>query len=171
MKKTSGLVALVVVSLFLWNQYRQSAHQVATTSIGPIATTSKVGSSFLYPDPQFTPGDVLTTDTSAVCKSGYSSSVRNVPVSEKRQVYQEYGISYPEPQGTYEVDHFISLELGGSNDIKNLWPEPADPKPGFHEKDAVENYLHEQVCNGTMPLTEAQKEISTDWYAVYLRIQ
>ena len=33
----------------------------------------------------------------------------------------------------------MSLELGGSNDIKNLWPEAALPTPGFHEKDAVED--------------------------------
>ena len=24
----------------------------------------------------------------------------------------------------YEFDPFISLELGGANDFKNLWPEP-----------------------------------------------
>ena len=91
-------------------------------------------------------------------------------VAEKKQVYAEYGVSYPQPEGSYEVDHFTSLALGGSNDITNLWPEPAAPKLGFHEKDKVENYLHDQVCNGSMTLTEAQKEISTDWYAVYLRI-
>ncbi len=96
--------------------------------------------------------------------------MRNVPVEEKRQVYAEYGIQYPQPQGSYEVDHFISLELGGSNDLTNLWPEPSDPKPGFHEKDAVENYLHVQVCNGQITLQVAQQEISTDWYAVYLKI-
>ena len=93
-----------------------------------------------------------------------------MPTNEKKQVYEEYNVSYPEPQGSYEVDHFISLELGGSNDIKNLWPEPASPIPGFHEKDKVENYLHEQVCNNSMTLQEAQREISTDWYAVYLKI-
>ena len=69
--------------------------------------------------------------------------------------------------GAYEVDHFIPLELGGSNDIKNLWPEPADPAPGFHEKDVVENYLHSQVCNGTMTLGEAQKFIATDWLDIF----
>ncbi len=25
----------------------------------------------------------------------------------------------------HEVDHLVSLELGGSNDIRNLWPEPS----------------------------------------------
>ncbi|TMC88113.1 MAG: HNH endonuclease, partial [Chloroflexi bacterium] len=85
------------------------------------------------PDSACTPGDVLATGTKdAICQSGYASSVRNVPVSEKNQVYAEYGIAHHSP-GQYEVDHLVSLELGGSNDISNLWPEAASPKPGFHE--------------------------------------
>jgi hypothetical protein len=69
--------------------------------------------------------------------------------------------------GADEVDHFIPLELGGSNDITNLWPEPYSA-PGAHEKDHVENYLHEQVCNGSMALGDAQQMIANDWYAVYV---
>jgi hypothetical protein len=61
----------------------------------------------------------------------------------------------------------ISLELGGSNDISNLWPEAADPTPGFHQKDQVENYLHKQVCDGKLSLKQAQQEIATDWLQVY----
>ncbi len=64
----------------------------------------------------------------------------------------------------------MSLELGGSNDISNLWPEPANPQPGFHEKDKIENYLHAQVCSGAISLQEAQREIATNWYAVYQRM-
>ena len=72
--------------------------------------------------------------------------------------------------GQYEVDHLVSLQLGGSNDIANLWPEAASPTPGFHQKDQVENSLHDQVCSGAMPLTEAQNEIATNWLAVYNRM-
>jgi hypothetical protein len=95
--------------------------------------------------------------------------VRNVPSSEKDQVYAEYAITH-HSTGQYEVDHLVSLELGGSNDIANLWPEAASPKPGFHEKDKVENYLHDQVCSGAISLPEAQKEIATNWLAVYNRM-
>lgn len=119
------------------------------------------------PDKTCTPGAVFPNVTAAqVCVSGYSSGVRNVPQALKDAVYGEYGITSHAP-GQYEVDHFISLELGGTNDQSNLWPEPATPVPGFHEKDTVENYLHSQVCSGAMTLAEAQKEISTDWLAVY----
>jgi len=114
-----------------------------------------------------TPGALLATGTKdAICQSGYAGGVRNVPDSEKNQVYAEYGIASRTP-GQYEVDHLVSLELGGSNEIANLWPEAASPKPGFHEKDKVENYLHSQVCSGAVALNQAQIEIATNWLAVY----
>jgi hypothetical protein len=122
-------------------------------------------------DSACTPGAILATGTKdAICKSGYAKSVRNVPDSEKNQVYAEYGIKRHTP-GQYEVDHLVSLELGGSNDISNLWPEAASPKPGFHEKDKVENYLHDQICSGAISLQQAQKEIATNWLAVYNQMQ
>ena len=121
----------------------------------------------VLPDPACTPGDILPAATKAkICVSGYSSSVRDVPESEKQAVYAEYGIK-TRTSGQYEVDHFVSLELGGSNDISNLWPEPASPAPGFHEKDKVENYLHDQVCSGAMTLKDAQIKIATNWLDVY----
>jgi hypothetical protein len=120
------------------------------------------------PDPACTPGDLIKPLVSKadICVSGYSSSVRNVTDSVKNAVYAEYGIT-SHATGQYEVDHFVSLELGGSNDISNLWPEPASPKPGFHEKDKVENYLHDQVCSGAMTLQTAQIAIATNWLDVY----
>jgi hypothetical protein len=121
------------------------------------------------PDSACTPGDVLETDANKVCKQGYAGSVRNVPESEKNQVYAAYGIT-SHTAGQYEVDHLVSLELGGSNDISNLWPEAASPKPGFHEKDKVENYLHDQVCSGKMSLPDAQYQAATNWLAVYQTI-
>jgi hypothetical protein len=115
------------------------------------------------PDESCTPGATIPTATKAqICVSGYSSTVRNVPVAEKNAVYAEYGIT-SHAAGQYEVDHLISLELGGSNDITNLWPEAASPVPGFHQKDAFENKLHSDVCNGTISLAQAQKEIATNW--------
>ena len=130
---------------------------------------AKTGPASLYPDPNLTPGDTLPVTAEQVCTPGYSKSVRHVTEAEKKEVFAEYGTQFV--PHAYEVDHFISLELGGSNDIRNLWPEPYDPRPGAHEKDRVENYLHEQVCKGNMSLPEAQREISTDWYAVYEQIQ
>ena len=122
------------------------------------------------PDSACTPGAIFPNATvQQICTSGYASSVRYVPFSEADQVYAEYGI-YHHYSGEFEDDHLVPLELGGSNDIANLWPEAASPTPGFHQKDQVENYLHDQVCSGAMSLKEAQTEIATNWLAVYQRM-
>lgn len=119
------------------------------------------------PDNLCTPGGVFTTATKdIICVSGYAKKVRNVPTRTKAAVYKEYGIT-TRVAGQYEVDHLVSLELGGSNDIANLWPEPADPTPGFHEKDVVENLLHDRVCAGKISLADAQKQIAENWVALY----
>jgi hypothetical protein len=65
----------------------------------------------------------------------------------------------------YEYDHLVPLELGGAeNDPRNLWPEPgASPNP----KDELEHRLHSLVCAGELSLAAAQREIASDWVAVY----
>ena len=141
----------------------QAAVSKAPASI-PAPPSNKAGPAYLYPNPSFTPGVVLTTDAATICATGYASSVRNVSVTTKKQVYAEYGLSYPQPTGSYEVDHFIPLEIGGSNDIKNLWPEPASPTPGFHQKDQFENFEHDQICSGKVTVQEAQSRMVSDWY-------
>ncbi len=59
------------------------------------------------------------------------------------------------------------LELGGSNNLTNLWPQPYRPAPGAREKDVLENFLHRAVCGGAMTIEEAQRQIATDWYKAY----
>lgn len=123
-----------------------------------------------YPDPACTPGAVFPNITAAqICVPGYSDRVRDVSLSTWRRVYSEYGIASHRPY-SFEVDHLVSLELGGSNSIANLWPEAATPKPGYRQKDVVENYLHRQVCSGAISLAAAQRTIATRWLKVYRRI-
>ena len=122
------------------------------------------------PDPDCTPGAVFADVTAEqICQRGYASSVRDVSTETKRQVYAEYGIA-ERTTGEYEVDHLVPLEVGGSNDVANLWPEAAEPRPGCHEKDAVEDYLHAQVCNNGEPLDQAQREVAQNWLSVYDRV-
>jgi hypothetical protein len=104
-----------------------------------------------------------------VCTPGYTKKVRAVPASLKRKVFTEYGIVNP-PSRAYEVDHLISLELGGSNSIRNLWPQPYfGIEWNAHVKDALEDRLHAMVCNGDIEMSAAQDAISTDWIAAYKR--
>lgn len=168
-----GLIGLIVT---LAVAFSGCAAAATTTSAGTTTTAHQFGVQTKtsgcqahggLPDSACTPGALMPNVTvSQICTSGYASSVRNVPTSEKNKVYAEYGIA-SHYAGQYEVDHLVSLELGGSNDIANLWPEAASPTPGFHQKDKVENYLHTQVCSGKIDLAKAQIEIATDWLSVY----
>lgn len=122
------------------------------------------------PDTRCTPGAAFPGATKEqVCQPGYAKKVRDVSERTKRYIFRLYDVTH-HTSGEYEIDHLIPLELGGSNDTANLWPEAANPKPGFHEKDKVEDALHRQVCNNNLSLQEAQREIATNWLAVYQRI-
>jgi hypothetical protein len=64
----------------------------------------------------------------------------------------------------------IPLELGGSNSMRNLWPEAYGLVWGAHVKDQLENRLHKSVCEGSLPLETAQHWIAEDWIATYQRV-
>ena len=162
-----SLLALGAAGCTLPTSTSSSSTPGGTPNWGMQTKTSGCMAQGGLPDSACTPGDILPNVTKQqVCTAGYAGSVRNVPQSEKDQVYAEYGITH-HVSGEYEVDHLVSLELGGSNDISNLWPEAASPTPGFHQKDKVENYLNSQVCSGAITLQQAQIEIATNWLAVY----
>src|ERR1019366_7205190 len=114
-------------------------------------------------DLRVTPGVTFHVTVTTICRPGYSTSVRDVPESEKNQVYAEYGITH-HTTGQYEIDHLISLELGGSNAIGNLWPELNDDAHGeLNSKDILENRLHALLCKGKVSLRSAQTLIASNW--------
>ena len=119
-------------------------------------------------DPRVTQRNIGNT----ICRRGYTATVRppfEYTNAMKHRLMRIYGV-----RGSihdYELDHLIPLELGGCPDCEaNLWPQSRNVFPGAREKDEVEDYLHHQVCSGALPLAEAQREIASDWYAVYQRI-
>lgn len=161
------LILLLVVLWYLWQKQQNPTPSPATNlSFGtPDPKRFKVGID--VPDPRKTPGDVLTTDPKVICVSGYTKTVRDVPSSVKQQVYAAYGIAKHKP-GDYEVDHLISLQLGGSNSVRNLWPEPYKTKPiNAYVKDRIENKLHALVCAGQLDLRTAQAMIAQNWPLAY----
>jgi hypothetical protein len=117
------------------------------------------------PNRRLTPGAVLTTSAARVCRPGYSESVRDVPYSEKLAVYARYGVPYVAYK--HEVDHLVSLEVGGSNAISNLWPEPYAGRWGARTKDVLENALHDLVCSGRLSLSHAQHIEAKNWVKAY----
>jgi hypothetical protein len=166
MRQAITIILIVLIAGCIFYQHKPLRSSVIPI-LGQRTKTSACQIRGPFQDFACTPGAIIESATvNQICTPGYSKTVRNVPVSLKREVYQEYGIAH-HVAGEYEVDHLISLELGGSNDISNLWPEAAEPQPGFHEKDKVENYLHKEVCSGRIALQEAQREIATNWLQIY----
>ncbi|WP_332602360.1 hypothetical protein [Arthrobacter sp. S2(2024)] len=122
------------------------------------------------PDPACTPGatDPAVTQEnldSTICMSGYTATVRP-PASNtdkvKAESLREYGQTAAK---TTEYDHLISLELGGTNSVSNLWPEPnkASATGTTNPKDAVENTLHKAICTHKVTLSAAQNAIAHNW--------
>jgi hypothetical protein len=119
------------------------------------------------PDPRLTPGATRPVSLGDVCSMPHEEVVRDVSGSLRQQVFREYGIVNPRPQD-YEVDYLIAPGLGGTEDIRNLWPEPSTSSTwNAHKKDALEERLHELVCDGELDLNTAQKAIATDWITAY----
>ena len=125
------------------------------------------------PDPRCTPGSIDPAVTQAdihstICKPGYTKKVR--PAASLTDRFK-FDVAYPAygdaRSKRTELDHLVSLELGGSNDAANLWPEsPPTPNP----KDKVENALHAAVCDGRVTLAAAQNAIASDWLTAVKRL-
>jgi Putative zinc-finger len=123
----------------------------------------------LEPRPTLTPGAVRAVSAADVCGAS-NEEHQQVPVisaSVREEVFREYGMSAARPQN-FEVDFLITPELGGSNDIRNLWPEPyRAPVWNAHVKDQLEDRLRDMVCGGEIDLSTAQRDISADWILAY----
>jgi hypothetical protein len=173
------LIAVIVILLVAWFIRTQFQSSWKNSSAPTETHEAHVGPADIYPDPARTPGAVnpeITQDNirETICNPRWSTkSIRpEESYTHHLKVEQigEYGYSDSKLRD-YEEDHFIPLELGGNPiDPKNLWPEPYETSisdGGAHTKDKVENYLHAEVCSGSLTLEQAQHEITEDWYRVY----
>ncbi|HEY5235345.1 MAG TPA: HNH endonuclease signature motif containing protein [Rhabdochlamydiaceae bacterium] len=134
-----------------------------------------------YPDKTLTPGVVRVVSKEELCRVGSTKDARKVTQANKNEVFRRYGmIKGKFNPGDYEIDHFISLELGGANDLNNLWSQPYcktgnDPLKtgcwGAREKDFIETALHRQICKNKISIEQAQQIIKTDWVAEYKKIK
>ena len=149
---------------------------------------SHIGPDSLYPDPKLTPGKAETlkvddlTDKWA-CKDGthtvtctYSQAHRDVRAHEHKDVYDEYKVPAPQRNTKYgEVDHFYPLCAGGSNDLQNLWYQPArsilnGTNFGYHQKDKLESFVCRQIKARKIDPAVAYKRITEDWVKYYQEI-
>jgi hypothetical protein len=173
------LVVIVVILAIAWLFFNHSALVETKSPPGGESIQAHVGPPEIYPDPARTPGATNPDITQenireTICNPRWSTkSIRPEESYTHRLKIEQIGeYGYPDSQlRDYEEDHFIPLELGGNpTDPRNLWPEPfvtSIPGGGAHAKDRVENYLHAEVCSGSLTLEQAQHEIVADWYRVY----
>lgn len=135
---------------------RNSQSLVASSIAGP-----------LLPEPNLTPGATRPINTNQVCTPGPSDQMATIPMAVRQAVFHEYGMDRSQPR-EFEVDHLITPELGGTDDIRNLWPEPyATTEWNAHVKDELEDRLRQLVCQRKLDLPTAQRDIATNWISAY----
>jgi hypothetical protein len=121
----------------------------------------------LLPDPGITPGATREVALADLCLADDDEVVRSVPSSLRERIFQEYGMGAV-PATEFEVDYLITPGLGGSDDVRNLWPEPrSNTVWNSFVKDQLEDRLHHMVCERKISLNEAQKEIASNWIEAY----
>jgi hypothetical protein len=129
------------------------------------------------PDAAKTPGLARTGLSQAkICATKWGRDERHVTAAVKTQVFALYGYSgYQDARcvsdahgKTCEIDHLISREVGGADDIKNLWPQAYGSTPwNAHLKDKLENHLNKEMCAGRITLQEARDSLLDDWRVAY----
>jgi hypothetical protein len=128
------------------------------------------------PDPTKTPGAVRPGLTkSKICSIKWGMDARHVTESMKRHVFEMYGYSgnddpncIPAGKRRCEIDHLISRELGGADEIVNLWPQAYGTSPwNAVLKDKLENRLNREMCMGHISLKQAREMLVNDWRVAY----
>jgi hypothetical protein len=118
------------------------------------------------PQARLTPGETRPVELREVCASPRAEVVsRDIPEKTRREVFAAYGIRPRD--GAFEVDYLVTPDLGGVPSLRNLWPEPYSARWNARVKDALEQRLHQLVCEGQVDLGTAQREMATDWIGAY----
>jgi len=138
--------------------------------------TLKMSHGYPLPDNSCTPGAINPTVTLEVLrgsefKTGCERNKASTYV-QKKATYNAYAVEKPDNNSgqnqTCELDHLISLELGGAETVDNIWPQCGPDEVTLNEryfkiKDGVENYLAAAVKSGAIALDKAQHGIAEDW--------
>jgi hypothetical protein len=135
---------------------------MGAATIALTAATSQVG----LPSNSLTPGATRKVTKEQICAPEYVASIKPVKDSLKEEAFARYGVRLEGSTGEV-LDHLVPVELGGSDDLENLWPQPARGEWNATQKDALEQKLRGMVCDGTITLKQAQTAIRKDWVQAY----
>jgi len=121
----------------------------------------------VLPNRSLTPGATRAVEMGEMCATDHDEVVHPVSGVLQQRVFKEYGLRDASVDN-YEVDYLISPGLGGTDDIRNLWPQPRyNTTWNSFVKDQLEDYLHRSVCAGRLNLATVQKDVSSDWISAY----
>jgi hypothetical protein len=141
-------------------------------AVSGTAHASACSQSYLpLPDSSCTPGshnpDLTQSNIhSTICVSGWTDTVRS-STSCTNPLTAQGIIDY-----WYSDNQHVGLRGGRpraagarrcARDPGNLWPEDYRGSFNAHDKDRLEDYLHQAVCSGKMSLRAAQEAIATNW--------
>jgi hypothetical protein len=118
------------------------------------------------PSAFLTPGDARKVTKEQICAPGYAASVKPTKDSMKIEAFSRYGLRDGQ-SATDVLDHLIPIELGGTDSLENLWPEPVKGEWNAAQKDALEQKLLGMVCDGTLTVKQAQGAIRKNWVQAY----
>src|SRR5471032_3406388 len=118
------------------------------------------------PSSFLTPGDAKKVTKEQICAPGYAASIKATKESAKEEAFSRYGLRDGVSK-TDVLDHLIPVELGGTDNVENLWPEPVKGEWNASQKDALEQKLLGMVCDGTLTVKQAQTAIKKNWVAAY----
>lgn len=127
------------------------------------ATLSQAADSFPKgPDASVTPGALCSNPSSYRYPEHIKYCERNVSSSTKADIFREYDqMGYRTRsmnRGDFKIDHYIPLCAGGSNDIKNLWPQH---KSVYAITDDLEALVCEKMASGRLKQKDAVNYIVT----------
>lgn len=114
--------------------------------------------------PHGCPGPVTAAE---VCATHGTRQYRHTAGVTKRSVCAAYGVSTTDCP-SYEDDHLVPLELGGSDARENHWPQPWGSEWDAGRKDWLENELRRLVCGGVLPIERAWRCVAEEWTRCYV---
>ena len=171
MKKIIALMYIIPFLALTFAYYELPRAELKKAPVGEYAiqVTLQKG---IYPN-KLGKVSIETDISKTICNPNWSTkSVRpstSYTTPLKNKWAKEQGVNPKD----YELDHIVSIELlGDPKSTDNLWLEPYNlivggVPAGARQKDAVENYLHKEICAGRISLDVAQKLIVNSWFQVY----
>ena len=138
---------------------------VAFGLLGAAAMTMTMAADSLQtglPSSFLTPGDSKKVTKEQICAPGYAASLKATKESAKEEAFSRYGLRDGVSK-TSVLNHLIPIELGGTDNVENLWPEPMKGDWNATQKDALEQKLLGMVCDGSLTVKQAQNAIKKNW--------